>query len=186
MKVLLPAQDLKKINFTSYYTSGLNQPAVHAIIRDYVMSDIIQDDKSIGHNWALIDSGLTLLQSKNSFLLEEDQEIIGDEVLRKVKTLKSNDFASVQHYFTAVRSLVTVKSEILDELKELLFDKLLIIKSTNPSFASLWTIYSNTLKAHITTGIEKEGYFKHCIKRLKEELLEIIHQKANFSTRGVD
>lgn len=97
------------------------------------------------HNWTLIDSGLTLT---NSFLLQEDQEIIGEEVLRKVKTL--NDYVSIQHYFTAVRSLVIVKSERLMELKELLFDKLLMIKSTNPAFASLWSIYSDTLKAHIT------------------------------------
>lgn len=125
-----------------------------------------------------------MIKTKQSFFLEQDQLVVAKAIHSKLVELKPSDFQNAQFYFSAIKGILPSKDlKDLDPLRELLFEKLLLIKSTHATFQPLWAIYSATLKAHF--GKERSSYFEHCMRRLKEELKAIINQKAHYSQRGV-
>jgi hypothetical protein len=71
-KVLMPDSDFKKLKFGKYY-KGINEPSSHSLILDYITVQILGDEKVISHYWSLIDSGLSIIGKKPSFIMEEDK-----------------------------------------------------------------------------------------------------------------
>jgi hypothetical protein len=67
------------------------------------------------------------------------------------------------------------EDSVYERLREMLFDKILQIKSTHAAFQPLWTIYSGILKDLMQTKDDKSTvYLDYCVRRLKEELSVII------------
>ena len=94
-----------------------------------------------------------MIQSKKAtFLKEEDLPVISEAVLSKLQSLKG-EFNVLAYYFNAVKNLLQIP-DAYEALKELLFDRLLIIKSSHPAFKEVWNIYAQTLKAHMASKKE--------------------------------
>ena len=91
-------------------------------------------------------------------------------MLRVLKAAKPNDIVILQPYFNLVKSLlISPDAKNFNALRELLFEKLLLINTSNPAFSALWTIYSQTIKVHLNvqgTNL-KSDYFNYCVQRLK-------------------
>jgi hypothetical protein len=57
-----------------------------------------------------------------------DIHIIARSVEEKLRSLKNNDYITMQYYFSAVKSILNIQDdEKIRSLRELLFDKLLVI-----------------------------------------------------------
>jgi hypothetical protein len=74
------------------------------------------------------------------------------------------------------------QDKIFEELRVKLFDNLLHLKSSHPSFSPLWAIYSSSLKSNLTAiGGSRSAFFTYCIGKLKQELNSINNLKGTLT-----
>jgi hypothetical protein len=124
-KVLMPDSDFKKLKFGKYY-KGINEPSSHSLILNYITVQILGEEKVISHYWSLIDSGLSIIGKKPSFIKEEDKTSIAVVTEKKLASLKTTDYITIQYYISAIRSILSQKDEsVYERIRELLFDKIL-------------------------------------------------------------
>lgn len=102
----MPDSDFKKLKFGKYY-KGINEPSSHSLILDYITVQILGDEKVISHYWSLIDSGLSIIGKKPSFIMEEDKSQIAIIAEKKLTSLKPSDFITIQYYISSIRSILS-------------------------------------------------------------------------------
>lgn len=106
----MPDTDFKKLKFAKYY-KGINEASSHSLILDYITVQILVDEKVISHYQSLIDSGLSIIGKKPSFIKEEDKTQIAIIAEKKLVSLKSTDFINIQYYISAIRSILSQKDD---------------------------------------------------------------------------
>jgi hypothetical protein len=60
VKILLPGTDFKKVNFSKLY-GCLNEAETHEVILNFLISQIIVDEKAMAHHWPVIDLGFSTI-----------------------------------------------------------------------------------------------------------------------------
>ncbi|CDW71489.1 ring zn-finger-domain-containing protein [Stylonychia lemnae] len=174
---LLPQQEFKKLDFGKYFTT-LKQDC-HDMILSYLQSQIIQDRENIITNSSVISQVVKrVIDGQVSYLLSEDLSTISKSLVAMISQLK-NETQLIQAYYSAADGLLSlVGDESYQNLREILFDKLIILRSGSQSYNQLWSIFENVLR---NFNSKKEmNYFNYCQLKLKKELKNIIQQNSNY------